>query len=67
MWIKGFVHTDEENAIFVDVHVVENIDRYAGNFIGTMFLNNGETVLIKKHPGGTYNGQITNGEIIFNH
>ena len=59
MWIKGYVQDGCDNAFMADVHIVRDIRYYAGENVGYMELSNSdEIVLVKKHPAGTYNGQI---------
>lgn len=59
MWIEGYVHVTEDEAFLANVHMVSNIDFYAGNIVGYMELSDSdEYVKVKRHPAGTYNGQI---------
>lgn len=58
MRLKGFVHITPDEAFWADVHIVRDIDFSAGEIIGYMELTNGQYVNVKKHPAGTYNGQI---------
>ena len=59
MWIKGFIHQTEEDTIFANVHIIKDVRRSAGEYVGIMELSNSdEIVLIKEHPAGGYNGQI---------
>lgn len=59
MWIKGFVKQSEEEAFLANVHVVSNINKYSGKIVGYMEMSNGNKyVEVKKHPSGTFNGQI---------
>ena len=58
MWIKGYVHQNPDEAFLANVHIVKDIRLYAGEIVGYMELNNGEDVIVKRHPAGTYNGQI---------
>jgi len=59
MWIRGYVHETEDEAILCNVHIVRNISRYGGIYVGIMYLSNSNgIVIVKKHPSGDYNGQI---------
>ncbi len=60
MWIKGFVHMTEDDAgVLANVHIVPDIRRRGGEYAGWMELSNSdEVVIVKRHPGGCYHGQI---------
>ena len=58
MFIKGFIHSTEEDAIFASVHIVNDIRHSGGQYIGYMDLSDGEVVKVKRHESGCYNGQI---------
>lgn len=63
MTIKGFIHQTEDDAFLGTVSIVKDIRFYAGEYIGWMELSNSdEIVIVKRHPCGNYNGQITRGE-----
>lgn len=58
MYIKGFIHVNEEEAFFGSVSIVRDIAFYAGEIVGYMYLTNGEIVEVKRHPCGNYNGSF---------
>ena len=59
MYIKGYVHINENEAFLANVHIVKDIRFYAGELAGYMELaNSDDIVIVKHHPAGTYNGQI---------
>ena len=60
MQITGYVHISEDEAFLADVNIVEDVKFYAGNYIGYMYLTNGETLIVKQHPCGNYNASIKN-------
>ena len=64
MWIKGFIHQSEDEAIFGNVHIVADVRRSAGRYVGYMELSNSdEIVLVKEHPAGGDNGMIVKEEV----
>lgn len=63
MWIKGFIHTTPEEAFYGNVHIVKDIRCSAGIIVGYMELTDCEYVIVKKHPAGTYNGEIRREEV----
>ena len=59
MWIKGFVHQTEDEAVFANVHIVPDLRFRGGTMVGWMELSNSEeVVMVKRHPSGFYHGQI---------
>lgn len=66
MRIQGFVQITPEEAFFADVHIVKDIGFSSGEIVGYMELENGQYVNVKKHPAGTYNGQIVDLEHLLN-
>lgn len=58
MNVTGYVAVNEEEKFIATVHIVPDVRRYAGEYVGIMELSNGEDVLVKKHPCGNYNGSI---------
>lgn len=59
MWIKGFIHQTEDEAVLANVHIVSDIRHNGGEYAGWMELaNSNEVVIVKKHSSGIYNGQI---------
>lgn len=60
MRIKAYVHVTENEAFLETVCLVNNVDFYAGNIAGYMYLDNGETLIVKQHPCGNYNASIDN-------
>ena len=58
MEIKGYVHVTENEAFLATVRLVNNVDFYAGNIVGYMYLDNGETLIVKQHPCGNYNASV---------
>lgn len=58
MWIKGFVHFTDDEAFLADVHIVPDIRRRGGEYVGWMELTTDEVVMVKRHPSGFYHGQI---------
>ena len=64
MWIKGFIQQGilgTDDAVFGHVHIVKDIRRTAGKYVGHMELVNGDDVLVKQHPCGTFHGTIIPG------
>ena len=58
MWIKGFIHTDIDEAFIGNVQVVSKhtADHRAGSYIGWMELTDGTDLEVYRHPAGTYYG-----------
>ena len=62
MWIKGFIHQDEGEAFFGNVHIVPDLRFRGGENVGWMELSNSdEIVIVKKHESGCLHGQIVKG------
>lgn len=59
MWIKGYINKTEDDAFFGNVHIVSDIRRRGGEYVGIMELSNSdEIVIVKRHPSGYLHGQI---------
>lgn len=62
MYIKGYVHITEDEAFLANVHIVDDLRFTGGQYVGTMYLDNGEYVDVKE-IAGCYHGEICKWEV----
>ena len=66
MFIKGFIHQTQDDAFLGNVHIVPDIRRRGGEYVGYMELSNSdEVVIVKRHPSGHLHGQIMKENVAF--